>query len=417
MSGIAGLTWPDQGSVERLLTTMSHRGVPQIIPAPAPWSIGVNGEAQLTAEGNRYAAVVGEIYQKGWSCCGQQASPVLHTVLIEDPHGIDGQFAAVFQGEDGAFHLTRDYPGIMPLFYTRTPKGLAFATEHDALVAAGFVAVEPVIPGTTVCYRAGRVTVSPWQPMTINQTPNHQDLDATLNLAVRRAVTHQVSDKHLGILLSGGVDSSLLALYAQRHAPGLTCFTLDGPDVSMARMTCAHLGIDRHVVVPADDLEECATLYRSRPYNRQFDMLNRSLFAPCYLLARAAKHLGIRVLLTADGVDEAFGGYEFNCAQNALRKVSRMMVDSMTLYSLDRLDEACMVHGIQPRLPFLSRDVLSAAFNQECFQMRDKIGIRVVAERYLPDDIAWRPKCPMQVSTGSYRRITGRDWVSSYMSQ
>ena len=328
---------------------------------------------------------------------------------------LDGQFCLAYRDPDGALCLARDHPGIMPLFFSLDERGLGFASEYQALETLGYANIEPVVPGSILRYAAGAISITSLPAD--RPAAAGRGLGRTRDAVVGRAVSHGVAPGKVGLLLSGGVDSALLAVYARRHVAGLTCLTLDGPDVPVAEEVCAHLRIANHIVVGALGMLDWAKRYRARPYNQQFESLNRSLYAPSCLLARAAAGRGLAVVLSADGVDEVFGGYDFECADEAVNSVTRQMIDSISLYSLDRLDEACMYQGVQPRVPFLSRPVIDHALGLDAALKKDKRCIRDLAERYLPRRIARRPKCPMQVSTGSYRTITGRDWINSYVSQ
>lgn len=253
-----------------------------------------------------------------------------------------GMFAvAVWDAERRQLLLARDRVGIKPLFYAQLPDGLVFASEikalfaHpgvtvemepsavDAYVALGHVpkpatifrGVQALLPGQWLRWQAGRVeTGSYWaadfrQPVLEGKEEElTEELDARLNDAVR---SHLVADVPVGAFLSGGVDSSLVAAIAQRHMDTpISTFTIGfaggGDERAYARQVAVHIGSEHHERLAEPTLEE--------ELPRLIWHLDEPLFdnsvLPTHLVSQLARER-LKVVLTGDGGDEPFFGYDW----------------------------------------------------------------------------------------------------------
>ncbi|VUZ84774.1 Asparagine synthetase [glutamine-hydrolyzing] 1 [Candidatus Methylomirabilis lanthanidiphila] len=251
-----------------------------------------------------------------------------------------GMFAiAIWDGRTQRLLLARDRAGEKPLFYYRTPRGLAFASSVEALrsrqldnridpTAMGCYLSHSFIPsphtiweGIQVLPPAHTLSVAPFVEPVVSRywdfprvgpaRKTVPECEAEVNKALDDAVVECLdADVPVGVFLSGGVDSSLIAALAARHRPGIEAFSLGFSEVPYselpyARRVAAHLGLSHHLFeITADDVVACLP-HLVKQYGQPFGDASA---VPSYLLARLTrKH--VKVCLSGDGGDESFGGY------------------------------------------------------------------------------------------------------------
>ncbi len=263
---------------------------------------------------------------------------------IDCLHRLNGQFAlAIFDPRDGALWLARDRVGILPLHYAFTPDGVAFASEAKALVAAGFVTPEidprglkqamqlwsPVAPRTCLSgvfalpagavgrFRGGRWESRRWWQLDLGREPDDipereavERVGEILEDAVRLRLR---ADVPVGAYLSGGIDSSVLCAIAQRRLGGtLSTFSVAFEDpafderrfqVEVAQMLATH---HRTVVATSSLVGE---LLPDVVWHGE-QVLVRAAPAPLLTLSRMVRESGGKVVLTGEGSDEIFLGYD-----------------------------------------------------------------------------------------------------------
>ena len=256
---------------------------------------------------------------------------------------LDGMFAFVYrEGATGTLYLVRDRFGEKPLYYGLADGQLVFASEATALLchpafahaapdpvaayrflsfeylpgnASGWTGVHKLEPGTIMRVRDGRVSIDHyWRPQThrgaqraVGEAEATERLDVLLSDAVRRQI---VADVPVGVFLSGGLDSSLLAALAVRAAPDVTAFTVrvsgHGFDETPHAVAVArHLGL-RHEIVTLDDADLLTAF--DAIGNQLGEPLGDASLLPTYVLCRAARRV-MKVALGGDGADELFAGY------------------------------------------------------------------------------------------------------------
>jgi asparagine synthase (glutamine-hydrolysing) len=257
----------------------------------------------------------------------------------------------------------------------------------------------------------------------------------TLRHAFERAVVRRMmSDVPWGVLLSGGLDSSLVASICARHIsrrstnfPKLHSFTvgLEGsPDIAAAKKVADYLGTIHHSYTYT--IEEGADAIRDVIRCLEtYDLTTVRASTPMYLMSRKIKAMGIKMVLSGEGADEVFGGYlYFHKAPNAQEFMDETIDKLSRLHSYDclRCNKAMSAWGVEPRVPFLDADFLEVAMNLDPHEKMIRLGPNVPkaeqrAEKwvlrqafdtpddpYLPDDILWRQK--EQFSDG-----VGYGWV------
>jgi asparagine synthase (glutamine-hydrolysing) len=353
------------------------------------------------------------------------------TDFLED---LNGMYAFCLYDEDKDFWMmARDPIGIIPLYYGHDQHGQLFvASEMKALVDV-CNQVHEFPPGHFWC--SGQQAPQQWYHRDWSDYEQVSDAltdKAALREALEKAViSHLMTDVPYGVLLSGGLDSSIIAALAARHAsmrvedhedspawwPRLHSFAigLEGsPDLLAAEVAAEHIGTVHHgftftIQEGLDALDE--VIYHLETY----DVTTIRAATPMFLLARKIRAMGIKMVLSGEGADEIFGGYlYFHKAPDAksfheetVRKLSR-------LHSYDclRANKAMSAWGVEARVPFLDKEFLDVAMSinpADKMITEGRIEKQILREAFselLPESIAWRQK--EQFSDG-----VGYGWIDA----
>lgn len=347
---------------------------------------------------------------------------------------LNGIFAfALYDEERDEFLLARDPIGVIPLYIGRDAEGhLYFASELKALEGQ-CESYEPFLPGHYYHSREGKMRrwyKRDWTDYeAVKQHPVGTD---RLKEALEKAVQRQLmSDVPYGVLLSGGLDSSVISAIAKEYAarrietdgtgdawwPQLHSFAVglkDAPDLAKAREVAQHIGTVHHEIHYT--IQEGLDAIRDVIYYIEtYDVTTVRASTPMYLLARVIKSMGIKMVLSGEGADEIFGGYlYFHKAPNAksfheetIRKLSKLH-----LYDCLRANKSLSAWGVEGRVPFLDKEFLDVAMRLDPEVKRctgKEIEKRVLREAFadkLPHSVAWRQK--EQFSDG-----VGYNWIDT----
>ena len=253
---------------------------------------------------------------------------------VDTAKQLDGMFAfAIADGEE--LYLARDPLGIKPLYYGECNGGLAFASELKALVGHA-EGVREFPPGTWFHSRHGfqrYYEVPDGSPMPGSLTEHLRNVRIALEQAV---VKRLMSDVPVGAFLSGGLDSSIIAAIARLHLDELHTFSvgIEGSrDIEAARLVARYLDTVHHEYIFTPD-ETLAALPEIIFHLESFDQdLVRSAI-PCYFTSRLASHF-VKVVLTGEGADELFAGYEYyraiRCPRQLHSELRRSVCSALTL--------------------------------------------------------------------------------------
>lgn len=358
---------------------------------------------------------------------------VLHLYEDEDSacaSQLDGMFA-FFVSDGERFTAARDPLGIKPLYFGRTSGGgFAFASEMKA-VAEFCREFEAVPPGSFITEEG---VVSRWfrpswaEHVGTNSEPAPGELATRLEKAV---VKRLMSDVPLGVFLSGGLDSSVIAAITRGHCSGLKTFSVGrvgASDLAAARLVADSLGT-RHYECVYTAAEAEHELPRIIYHLESYDPALIRSAIPCYFLARlAAEH--VKLVLTGEGADEVFGGYEhfsqLNDAQAVHRECVRLLLGLHSM-NLQRVDRMTMAHGLEARVPFLDLEFLDWAMRLAPeLKLRRQAGtekrlLRASFAGRLPDRILRRGKVEFARGSGADTlllkyadsRISDRDLASA----
>ncbi len=351
--------------------------------------------------------------------------------FLEDLNGI---FAfALYDEEADDFLIARDPIGVIPLYIGHDADGTVYcASELKAL--EGFCeSYEPFLPGHY--YRGSEGKMTRWYKRDWENFDNVKDNAASvaeLHDALEAAVKRQLMcDVPYGVLLSGGLDSSIISAVAKKFAakrvesgstqaawwPQLHSFAVGlkgAPDLAKAKEVADHIGTVHHEINYT--IQEGLDAVRDVIYYIEtYDVTTVRASTPMYLLARVIKSMGIKMVLSGEGADEIFGGYlYFHKAPNAkafheetVRKLSKLY-----LYDCLRANKSLAAWGVEGRVPFLDKEFLDVAMrlNPEAKMCPGTtIEKKIVREAFadmLPDDVAWRQK--EQFSDG-----VGYSWIDT----
>ncbi len=333
---------------------------------------------------------------------------------------LNGIFAfALWDSDKGRYLIARDPMGVCPLYWGRDADGRRWvASEMKALVDA-CIDMEIFPPGHM--YDSGTDSLQcwyrrPWRDheVTSNVSVDPQSLRAALESAVHRQL---MSDVPYGVLLSGGLDSSLIAACAARFArrriedddraeawwPRLHSFAIGlkgSPDLAAAQVAAHALDTVHHGFVYSFD-EGLDALPEVIRHIETYDVTTVRASTPMFLLARRIKAMGVKMVLSGEGADEIFGGYlYFHKAPNAREFHDETVRKLDALHSFDclRANKAMMAWGVETRVPFLDVEFLEVAMSMDAhYKMAggDRMEKAVLREAFigsLPDSILWRQK-------------------------
>ena len=351
--------------------------------------------------------------------------------FLEDLNGI---FAfALYDEERDDFLIARDPIGVIPLYIGFDAEGRVYcASELKAL--EGFCdRYEPFLPGHYFLGSEG--VMRRWYKRDWEQYDAVKDNPASpamVRKALEAAVKRQLmSDVPYGVLLSGGLDSSVISAVARKYAerrvesestqaawwPRLHSFAVGlkgAPDLAKAREVADHLGTVHHEINYT--IQEGLDAVRDVIYYIEtYDVTTVRASTPMYLLARVIKSMGIKMVLSGEGADEVFGGYlYFHKAptpeafhEETVRKLSKLH-----LYDCLRANKSLSAWGVEGRVPFLDKEFLDVAMRLNPAAKMcpgDTIEKKIVREAFadmLPESVAWRQK--EQFSDG-----VGYSWIDT----
>jgi asparagine synthase (glutamine-hydrolysing) len=350
---------------------------------------------------------------------------------IEDLNGI---FAFALYDEDkDVFLIARDPIGVIPLYMGYDDKGHILVSSELKGLEGFATEYEPFLPGHY--YYSEDKALTRWYIRDWMDYENVKDNPASveeLHDALQAAVHRQLmSDVPYGVLLSGGLDSSITSAVAKQYAgkrietggaddawwPQLHSFAIglkDSPDLIAAKRAADYIGTIHHELTYT--IQEGLDAIRDVIYYIEtYDVTTVRASTPMYLLSRFIKSMGIKMVLSGEGADEVFGGYlYFHKAPNAkafheetLRKINKLY-----LYDCLRANKSLAAWGVEGRVPFLDKEFLDVAMrlNPEAKlapgTVIEKKILREAFSSILPADIAWRQK--EQFSDG-----VGYSWIDT----
>lgn len=347
---------------------------------------------------------------------------------------LNGIFAfALYDEEKQCYLIARDPIGVIPLFIGFDECGTVYVASEMKALEGMCERYEPFLPGHLYDSREGvmrRWYERDWfsYDAVKDSTLDPSLLRSGLEDAVRRQL---MSDVPYGVLLSGGLDSSVISAIASKFSsrrietegkseawwPRLHSFAIGlkgAPDLEKARVVAEHIGTVHHEVNYT--VQEGLDALRDVIYHIEtYDVTTVRASTPMYLLARYIRSMGIKMVLSGEGADEVFGGYlYFHKAPDAraFHEETVRKLGKLHLYDCLRANKTLLAWGVEGRVPFLDKEFLDIAMriNPEKKMCPGKeIEKKVVREAFsdmLPESVAWRQK--EQFSDG-----VGYSWIDS----
>ena len=351
--------------------------------------------------------------------------------FLDDLNGIFG--FALYDSEKDCYLIARDHMGIIPLYIGWDQNGTFYVASELKALEGVCTKIELFPPGHYLHSDDGELKrwyQRDWMDYenVKDNTSSIDELRAALDAAVHRQL---MSDVPYGVLLSGGLDSSITSALAKKYAdkrvetddtaaawwPRLHSFAtgLEGsPDLAAARLVAEHLGTVHHEV--KFTIQEGIDAIRDVIYHLEtYDITTIRASTPMYLMARAIKAMGIKMVLSGEGSDEIFGGYlYFHKAPNAeeFHKETVRKLDKLHQYDCLRANKSLAAWGIEGRVPFLDKEFMDVAMRLNPADKMigkgkmEKYILRKAFEDMIPEQVAWRQK--EQFSDG-----VGYSWIDT----
>ncbi len=401
----------------------------------------------LSSDGKQVLAVNGEVYnhqplkqqlQQEYQFQTQSDCEVILALYREKGvkllDELNGMFAFILYDEtDDSYLIARDPIGIIPLYTGYDQYGNFYVASEMKALTSVCETVTTFPPGHYLSSKEGEI--KPYYE------PEWREYDAVKSntasaKAVRDALTesvkrHLMTDVPYGVLLSGGLDSSIIAAIAKQFVdkrveddsrspawwPSLHTFAigLEGsPDLAAAQKVADHIGSIHHNFIYS--IEEGIDALHDVIYHLEtYDVTTIRASTPMYLMARKIRAMGIKMVLSGEGSDELFGGYlYFHKAPNAreFHEETVRKVEKLHWYDCLRANKSMAAWGVEARVPFLDRKFIDVAMkvNPDAKMITDgKMEKQILREAFsdlLPHDVCWRQK--EQFSDG-----VGYGWIDS----
>lgn len=366
---------------------------------------------------------------------GEDAVHERITKMLEELNGI---FAfALYDAERDEFLIARDPIGVIPLYIGFDKQGHVYVASELKALEGQCDRYEPFLPGHYYYSKTPglkRYYTRDWMdygslnPINVDYKDAVSLVHDGLEASVRRQL---MSDVPYGVLLSGGLDSSVISAVAEKYSgerienggstraywPRLHSFAVGlkgAPDLAKARLVADHIGTVHHEINYT--IQEGLDAIRDVIYFIEtYDVTTVRASTPMYLLARVIRSMGIKMVLSGEGADEIFGGYlyfhkapsaeEFH--QETVRKLSKLH-----LYDCLRANKSLSAWGIEGRVPFLDKEFLDVAMSLDPSvkmcpgETMEKRVVREAFSDMLPQEVAWRQK--EQFSDG-----VGYSWIDT----
>ncbi len=345
---------------------------------------------------------------------------------------LNGIFAfAIYDIDKNEYFIARDHIGIIPLYMGWDDDGTFYVASELKALESKCTKIELFPPGNYLYSNDEKLKKwyqydwSDFKSVEKNNT-SINDIRTALESAVHRQL---MTDVPYGVLLSGGLDSSIISAVVKKYAdkriesgdatdawwPQLHSFSVGlkgSPDLKSAKLVADHIGSIHHEITFT--IQEGLDAIKDVIYNLEtYDITTVRASTPMYLMARVIKSMGIKMVLSGEGADEIFGGYlYFHKAPNAeefhnetVRKLSKLH-----LYDCLRANKSLAAWGVEGRVPFLDKDFIDIAMNinpKDKMITEDRMEKWVLREAfkdYLPKEIVWRQK--EQFSDG-----VGYSWI------
>ena len=421
-------------------TVMSHERLAIVDPA--------SGKQPLYSEGKKLIlAANGEIYnhqdirkqyEGSYTFQTQSDCEVILALykdkgvdFVDDLNGIFG--FAIYDVENDEYFIARDHMGIIPLYIGWDQNGTFYVASELKALEGTCSKIELFPPGHYMSSRDGKFVQwykRDWREYAA--VKENETSIATIKEALEAAVHRQLmSDVPYGVLLSGGLDSSVVSAIAKKYAqkrvesgdetdawyPQTHSFAvgLEGsPDLAAAQVVADHIGTVHHEI--KFTIQEGLDAIKDVIYNIEtYDITTIRSSTPMYLMARVIKSMGIKMVLSGEGADEIFGGYlYFHKAPNAqeFHEETVRKLDKLHMYDCLRANKSLAAWGIEGRVPFLDKEFIDVAMRinpQDKMingERMEKWVIRKAFEDMLPESVAWRQK--EQFSDG-----VGYSWIDT----
>ncbi|MGB5822371.1 MAG: asparagine synthase B [Saonia sp.] len=351
--------------------------------------------------------------------------------FLDEMNGIFG--FAIYDTEKDEYFVARDHMGIIPLYIGWDQNGTFYVASELKALEGTCSKIELFPPGHYLSSTDG--TFKQWYKrdwMDYEAVKENQTSIAELKDALEASVHRQLmSDVPYGVLLSGGLDSSVTSAIAKKYSqkriesgdtkeawwPQLHSFSvgLEGsPDLAAAQKVAEHIGTVHHEI--KFTIQEGLDAIKDVIYNLEtYDITTVRASTPMYLMARVIKSMGIKMVLSGEGADELFGGYLYfhkapspkDFHEETVRKL-----DKLHMYDCLRANKSLAAWGIEGRVPFLDKEFMDVAMR---INPKDKMingermekwVIRKAFEAYLPESVVWRQK--EQFSDG-----VGYSWIDT----
>ncbi|MFT7259099.1 MAG: asparagine synthase (glutamine-hydrolyzing) [Glaciecola sp.] len=411
--------------------------------------VDTGAQPLISSNGNQVLAVNGEIYNHKdlesklttpYDFQTKSDCEIIIPLYQQEGVGfidkLEGMFSFVlYDQENNTYLIARDHMGIIPLYTGFDEFGNFYvASEMKALVPV-CKTVQEFPPGHYLSSTDGKLVKyyeRDWMSYE-NVKDNETNLD-DLKIAFEKAVkSHLMSDVPYAVLLSGGLDSSLVSAVAARYVakrvededksdawwPRLHSFAvgLEGaPDLIAAKKVANMIGTVHHEV--HFTIQEGLDAIRDVIYHLEtYDTTTIRAATPMYLMTRKIKAMGIKMVLSGEGADEIFGGYlYFHKAPNAkeLHEETVRKLDRLHLFDCARANKSTSAWGVEARVPFLDKNFMDVAMR---LNPQDKMCVGGRMEKwilrkafdddtYLPAEVLWRQK--EQFGDG-----VGYSWIDS----
>ena len=423
MSGIAGVielkgSKKDKQKINILLDKISHRGSKREILGISGGYIGINTSYDFeTRVGQNIVLMDGRIYNLDHLMTEYNIQE--NNSLISDSEKIclllnkagknifrdfKGSFALVIVDKEENIYLVRDFIGTKPLYYYKDGKTLMFASEVKSLI--GFTSdIKEFPPGSCMVNLSKPKIIKEvnMDNYTIIDDQDSVALEDTLEKYLLKSIDTRIANNNLklGVWLSGGIDSSIVAALLKEFADKVYTYSVGhegSPDLEAAKVVSDYLGTT-HTECMLDTEELFTNIPKAIYHLESFDTpLVRSTLGNMIVSKISAPS---DIVFSGEGGDELFAGYNYFLEYNSSRVIQKECVNAINSLhntALQRVDRTSNAYGVNIKLPMLDENLLDYVLK---IPPKNKVRkdkntgkyiLRKVASKYLPDDIAWRSK-------------------------